>query len=167
MSGRQFIWARAGGTFILTAGSTETNEAYNEDLLEEFENEYGADIVGSTVTRIRGVIAVYPEQGATNPAMPIFGIRRYGERVSPNNLDNLASEPGPFSGPHADWMMYLPVFMSIEIPYQSREIVVDVKANRKIEELGQSLMLSAEQDPAIGTEAYNVVFALSIGLKLP
>lgn len=161
---RQFIWARYATSLIVPAEG-----GINRDILEDFEAEYGADLVGATVVRIRGIIALKPpaDEGGAHVVIGA-GIRTYGERNTPSNADNLASEPGPFSGPHADWMMYRPIYMADVIPYIEREVEIDVKANRKIEELGQSLMISLEQFPGSeATKAYDAFVNLSLGLKLP
>jgi hypothetical protein len=163
---RQFIWARYATSLIVP-----TEGGINRDILEDFEAEYGADLVGATVVRIRGIIALSTPSGEQGSDVVVAaGIRVYGERNTPSNSDNLASEPGPFSGPHADWMMYKPIFMGTTLGYVEREVEIDVKANRKIEELGQSLMISLEQDSAASTAAntaYDAFVNLSLGLKLP
>ena len=49
---RKFVWART--QHIFAVGSDQRN--YGVDLLQQFQQEYGAQLLGATVVRIRGFI---------------------------------------------------------------------------------------------------------------
>ena len=57
---RKFVWARWSGV-LNPAGQAvdDPNGPSAVNVLSQFENAYGADIIGSTVVRARG--AIYPD----------------------------------------------------------------------------------------------------------
>ncbi len=165
---RKFVWARTTGVLV---GPSETGA----DLLDVFQTEYGAQLVGATVMRIRGYIR--PNVVATSVVTGHCGIIV----ESDNELnDQNALQQGPSARPHDDWLAWLPwlVDNSTGVPALSRVAetswnfnaspwAVDIKSSRKIEELGQGLHLWYDFVAGGGEPTPPVDYDLSIGLKLP
>jgi len=134
------------------------------DLLAEFEINYGAQLIGCTVARVRGKITARP-QVATTPANPFL---IFGALVM--NEEGAGVDVYPISEPHADWMFYEPCFVlnrdvSTAGDFSTSQVhcEVDIKSMRKIEELNQSLLLRA-QSPDVG---WDVSVSLSVLVLLP
>lgn len=163
---RKWVWARSSGEGL--APDVPIN------LLEEFQAEYGAQLLGATVMRIRG----YCE--------PFFGVAAPGNTLSRGVFGIIVEEDQelvtpppdklPNARPHDNWLAWLPWAAAGQDPgpaanglttgnAQASPYAVDVKAARKIEELGQGLHLWPEI-VAPGTEPV-WHYDLSIGLKLP
>lgn len=81
--------------------------------------------------------------------------------------NSISTEEGPLTSPHRDWMAYQSTILDSITPgnYLVDRQTIDVKASRKMEELGQTLVLSLEHDAA--ATAVTVKHVLSVGLKLP
>lgn len=160
---RKFIWARH---FFVGAGAVPA--ATGSDLLSQFEQDYGAQLIGCTITRIRGYAFAAPSDAADN-TIDAF---RMGIRVTSGNLDLSTTTPeqGPFADENADWMAWLP-FCSVYLgglPYGDgvlNAMRVDVQSQRKIEELGERLVLF--QESGGGSVTWARGWDLSIGIKLP
>jgi hypothetical protein len=152
------VWARSSGAQTLgAAGVGRLN------LLAAFETLYGAQLIGCTVMRIRGVI---------NTASPglAAGAGNWGRmaaKVEAVQAAPLTAGDGPFTSEHDDWMMFEPfVHIGAVAATQCDGRVIDVKSARKLDELGQELTLWTEAragNPVSFTWAWD----LSIGLKLP
>ena len=165
---RKWVWARSMGTGIVAApDGGALFGGFTTDLLEEFKAGYGADPVGVTVSRIRGQILYSPGPVATQETQNAVIAARIATEPFGEN------EEVPHQVPHADWFMWYPTLSTTHFlqdsqlngnVYQER-IDVDVKANRKLEELAQGLVLAASHD-TIGVAA-EFTWNLSIGLKLP
>jgi hypothetical protein len=85
----------------------------------------------------------------------VIGIRVFNE----SSLATLTTTQGPIASPYDDWMVRLPHLPKTDgINYMS----LDGQAARKMEELGQGLVLAFD---AITATTFN--YDLSIGLKLP
>lgn len=157
---RQFIWVRKFDQ--LEVDSFTVNGV---DLLEDFRNEPGATHLGATIMRIRGFIIPLAPGGSGRLGGAI------GLRVGSTGLDPTRLENSPSDAAEADWMAWLPFLrdsaanpVNVGWNSQAEPYAVDVKANRKVQEHGQTLwMLSS---PA-GSEAVSYQYNLSIGLKLP
>ena len=97
-----------------------------------------------------------------------------GFRIDAWNEDPLDVDNNPFAQPDEDWMGWLPYFhyrpvgadLRSEITWnaQASPYAVDIKAQRKLEELNQTLWMFFTP-PGEGVITYN--WDLSIGLKLP
>lgn len=80
---------------------------------------------------------------------------------------NLAANGGPIGAPHEDWFMYEPWLTTSGaggLIDTDGGLVIDVKSNRKLEELGQQLLLSVQCPAGI---TFDVAMQLSILLMLP
>jgi hypothetical protein len=147
---RKFVWARR----LILGAAVGANTAVFSDLLSDFQTALGADALGVTVVRVRGG---WNYQGGQ---ILIAGIRimtqsDFATMVSPGQ--------GPAADQYADWMGYFPVFRNgAPADFQSQEI--DIQSSRKLEELGQGLLLSVS-NPTLDPSVFNM--DLSIGLKLP
>lgn len=155
---RKFVWARTAGGAIVTAPDGNQFNGYARDLLIDFKNAYGADILGATIMRIRGVVRWDTGAIAENETQQgAMGVRVYTE-------PNIQTAVGVRENPHADWMLYEP-FLGNQLDDEHQYRTIDAKANRKLEELGQGLLLSFQHN-TVGVAA-GVAWNLSVGLKLP
>jgi len=153
---RKMVWARSQTTGV----TVPTVDGIQLNLLSNFETEYGANLIGATVVRIRGAVVLAPQVAGNSSA--IFAVR-----VS-NDADATAGG-GPFDSPYADWMAFEP-FVTVDSgtldptgdsPLTGR--LIDVRAQRKLEEINEQLtawIQSANQAHTFGAH-------LSILLKLP
>ena len=143
---RKKIWARR----MIVQSELQPGETQHSLLLWDFEEMYGAQLIGCTVARIRGFIEVV----GTPPGGLIYGIRV----VTARTVDDIPQGLGPGSEPHADWMTWDVV--SVQEPFYR----FDVKAMRKFEELGQQLVLSVE---SAGTNPVTWTAGVSVLVLLP
>lgn len=159
---RKFVWARSFGFLGSDTGQ------FGVDLLGNFQQEYGAQLVGATVVRIRGFIS--PGQ---TPLQGTYG-GVYGIIVDTDNTILDDSRNAVEQREHDDWLAYLPyTIQGVEnrpgnvatSNANANEWAVDIKSSRKVQELGQSLFLFRET-PSLGS-APGMEWHLSIGLKLP
>lgn len=151
---RKFIWARRTYTNqVLVAGVNWLN------LLDQFEAEYGAQLLGATVMRIRGTLAF--EAAVTAPVLSGAGILVSTDEDISDGVDE-----GPVNEPHKDWMAYQPIILSNVSAAANRfDWELDVKSNRRMEELGQGLALVV--DNGIAATTIDMTGAVSVGVKLP
>lgn len=160
---RKFVWDRTSGTVVGAADGTGT---IGVDLLSAFRDQPGATHLGATVTRIRGFI--YPESAGDVPAF-FAGVA--GFRIDSWNESAVDLTNQPFAMPDEDWLGWLPYSIDTSAgPQQSYANwnegggwAVDIKAQRKLEELNQTLWMFVTVPPT-GVVNYNYI--LSVGLKL-
>lgn len=152
---RKFIWDRHAGS-IATTG-------FGVDLLAPFRAQPGATHLGATIMRIRGF--VYPNS-VSDTKIGVIGFR-----VDSWNEDPTDSQNQPSVQPDEDWLGWLPFFQEPGAPLegtatwnqQASPWAVDIKANRKLEELNQTLWMFVDQ-PDTNQNDYS--YNLSIGMKL-
>lgn len=169
---RKTVWAREAGTFQLTTGDPFNATAV--DLLASFEARYGADPIGTTLLRVRGIYAL--ASGSTAGVPAVVGIRI----GSDHDAALTSSEQNPMTnGEYLDWLSYEP-FITGEFdpgtastnsfsswvggPVTNR--VIDVKAKRKLTELDETIILNMGSDTASETTITGH-FVLSMLLALP
>lgn len=160
---RKFVWDRTRGVIGSSLAGTLPRGV---DLLESFRNQPGGTHLGATVSRVRGYI--YPEADSAVPAV-FFGCSAM--RIDSWNEDPVDLANVPFDSPDEDWMAWLPYVQDNSAGPQFAHgnwnpgggWAVDVKAQRKLEELNQTLWLFT-QPP--GTGQVNYIYDLSVGLKL-
>lgn len=141
------------------------------DLLGVFESQYGADLIGVTIDRIR---LSWFNGTATTP-LSASAAAAVGIRVMDGQTSNLITSGstsqslGPFSDPHADWMAWDAQGVGLlsdttERPGTNIFRELDVKSSRKLDELGESLIMTMEH-----THASTVTFTwmASILVLLP
>lgn len=151
------MWARSTNieTVVPVAGS-------KLNLLAQFETDYGANLIGATVTRVRGLITASPNVSTAASNLVVAA------RVS--NDAELAAGSGPIDQPHLDWSMWEPFifrFGGITQVDANRTFdfsrVVDVKSQRKVEEVNEEFAIWLQPTG----QAWTVSWQLSILLKLP
>lgn len=153
---RKFIWDRTFGT--TAAGATGV------DLLAPFRTQPGASHLGATIMRVRGYVLPL-EAGTSTAAAGVAGIR-----VDTWNESTTEPANQPVLQPDADWMAWLPwnILTNSTHPvvtwnFQASPWAVDVKSNRKLEELNETLWLFLDQN---GGATRQYAYHLSIGMKL-
>lgn len=157
---RKFVWDRTFGNLVVSESG-----ALGVDLLAAFRDQPGATHLGATITRIRGHILPV---GAVDGPDLIGGT--IGFRIDSWNEDPTDTTNAPTQQPDEDWMGWMPFVNSASAPvqaswnYQANQWAVDIKAQRKLEELNQTLWMFVER-PAGNTVTYH--YNLSVGLKLP
>lgn len=151
---RKLIWARTLLRVNLNSegdgGATGFNEPTRFYPLDDFENAYGANLIGCTVERIRGRLTVV--NGAT--ALARTTAVRVGFRITdkvetePTGVGSLFDPSAQTGGAHDDWFGWTSL---LAVPAASRldngpglaSSIVDHKVARKITELGSALELAA------------------------
>lgn len=145
---RRLFWARR----------TELNQfqaadlAQSNNLLEDFEGAYGADLFGFTITRIVGFYTWWaPNTTATSTTFTVSaGIRVDDESEIAGSTDTEQVARLPINDQFVDWMYArnnLGATQSTsaptgpDVPFQiSRNMVeLDLRSQRRLDELGQSL----------------------------
>lgn len=165
---RKFVWARSFGILATGAGTP-----LGLDLLGNFQSEYGAQLIGSTVVRIRGYIAPTAIGGGAD-SLGFGGV--WGIIIGRDNDDYTDPLMAVEQREHDDWLAYLP--WAVQNPNLAQEqllssnvdaspFAVDIKSQRKIEELGQTLQLWRTQLDGGDVDWTGWEWHLSIGLKLP
>lgn len=156
---RKFIWHREAGGFQPSADPP----AFGSDLLALFRDQPGATHLGATVMRVRGWI--YPIVTDPPPQQELIaGLRvdTWDQAVDTNRVS-------PFQGFDEDWMAWFPYYnpegigTNVTGNIYASPFAVDVKANRKIEELNQTLWLFGSDSSGTST---SWIYNLSIGMKL-
>jgi len=154
---RKFVWARSAPGGLTAIGTTTA-----ANLLAQFETAYGANLIGATVVRIRGLLIVEPPATAADHQLVI------GVKVTEGAAGAQATISGPLEAPNDDWMLYEPFMTSATPTGYSQSLdplrrVIDVKSSRKIEEMGQQLTIAADAD----VTSWELSWHLSVGLLLP
>lgn len=179
MARRKLIWARMAPAITslgrVAGGVGQTVET--QDLLQTYRTMAGITRgpVGLTVMRIRLQIS-YTAVGV-NGVSGDFGVHGlyYGIRVEDFNaalLQETTEVPdyGPQLDPHADWMAWGRV--QAVATYPTDNIIatadVDVRSMRKIDELGQTLVLALQTTVASASQTtVNCLASTSVLLALP
>ena len=154
---RKFVWART--QHIFAVGSDQRN--YGVDLLQQFQQEYGAQLLGATVVRIRGFILPFMTETFAGTVSGTSGII-----VDSNDADFEVGGPNdgnnntPLVRDHDDWLAWLPwAFTSqattgyIDVATWNQTAspwAVDIKSSRKIEELGETLWMFNNMPANVG-----------------
>lgn len=163
------VWARTGGDLTPPAAGTAV------DLLETFRAD-GGSTIGATVTRTRLSLALNWNQlraGETVTRL-VMGVL-VDQRDQPE-----AQVPRPAVELHADWMHWAPYpavssgslawpTLGEDVTNTATSLTIDIKSQRKCEELGDTLW--AVFDPTFpgGTPVteLNISWSASVLLKLP
>lgn len=174
---RRLFWARTHGLQDLTTADS----ASTGDLLNDFQTQYGADLFGFTVTRIRGHISVQVagQPDVSSPYNLSYGIRVDDESEITGGTDANQQDRLPANDPFADWMYIrnlwaiAPGSTSVEPSpttqlFQNR-VEIDIRSQRRLDELGQSLFQYVGVDGGVpdGFEAVNFYWDLHILCKRP
>jgi hypothetical protein len=148
---RKFIWARRS----IVAAAVGANASVFSDLLASFQAMYGADVVGSTIVRIRGKVH-------HNFDYAVLAVRT----MTQSTFATLGAANGPITDSGADWMGWVPLLTdSATAAAEGKIVEFDIKSNRKMEEVGQGLLLGFQNGTALAGAQFTA--DLSIGLMLP
>lgn len=171
---RRLFWAQTNTVF--NAGPTAAPVPMAPlDLLTGFQEDYGADLFGFTITRIRGLIRfAYDNTDVVERHDASFGIRVADERAVLNSdgseVDQINLSPS--GDPHADWMWIYndthytaTAATSSTYPQYLREI--DIKAQRRLDELGRSLFMFGAFAVADFQSFVNMTISLRVLCKRP
>lgn len=170
---RRLIWARSQDLFQPPAGLPAAGTAV--DLLAQFRAD-GGNSMGCTVTRVRLDIGFQ----INNPgAVNLTSQDQLAAGVIVDQIQaNQAEVPRPGAEEHADWMYWRrsPYTTNPEsaVPYGTGTApvyhmvwTVDIKSQRKIEELGQTLWLVLDPSYSTGVPIVGVNANSSVLLRLP
>lgn len=160
---RKLVWARALQPF--SALNAQVAQApIRVDLLSSFEAALSSSLIGCTIMRMRG--ALWVQQGsAGGVASNIVFAARVGDFTELTGGSTADQNPCTAA---SDWFMYEPMAHRTAASYGDdlSGRLVDVRSHRKLDELGQSLLLFAGGDAAAASTV-NFGFALSILVALP
>lgn len=152
---RDMFWARRTGTLALDAN----NQASIISLLGPFNQAYGANLFGFTVTRIRGHFTHYAP-GTVEPSTSYrlsLGIRKderidastaAGDVVGIADQDSEQAVKQPYLDPYSDWMYVRNAFgivgstgdqTATQVQVGLNRVELDVKSQRKFSELNETL----------------------------
>jgi len=163
---RRMIWARtltSTGVGIPIAGA-------QIDLLDGFRvSNGGAQPIGSTITRVRIDLTMQvPGAFVPNDAL-VCGL------IIDQATGILTEVPQPVTDRHADWMWWRR--LSLVNPHSTSDqdatgplatsYEIDVRAQRKMEELGETLWFSAQAAGGSAVDRILLTTAFSVLLKLP
>lgn len=176
---RRMFWARE----LIDETVSFTDRAQIVDLLLRFSTEYGADLFGFTVTRIVGNLTYWQDSADPDGGEPqgvSVGIR-VEDRASVQAIDTSAERLTtiPASDPFSDWMYvtnrYYNGFAGGTIGSVQSLIStenrweIDLKAQRRLDELGQSLYLYLGQigTPEATSSALRIMGDINVLCKRP
>ena len=160
---------------------------FNGLPLNNFETLYGANLIGATVMRVRGVISATLVGPTTPVNAQAYAAIRCGMRVTDHSdvaFGDYQVGAMFLNQAHADWFMFEPFMLDnagtiaastdeVDTTAASEIRHVDVKARRKIEELEDTLEFlvgappPASAQPPENTAGVRVRWDLSILVALP
>lgn len=154
---RKFIWAR----LFISDAVTDLASPTFFDALDLVQTAIGADLIGSTIVRIRGNLLATNADATTGSTL-VTAMRV----MTTSTFAGLTQANGPATDENADWMMYeaFNLTASGNETYGSQRKEIDVRSSRKLEEVGQSLLFAMQ---GTTTSDVQTLGLLSLGLKLP
>lgn len=178
---REFEWVHSAGAEVVPFGEGVPGTG-SWDLLAGARSRWGEGALrGATVVSVKGYIAPVPTNGYTG-LVDMFGT--FGIRVTESTLpdpEDLEEFPTPTGIEEQSWQFLssfhlfepelwgtLPPDMTISTAHPtSSPWVVDVRSNRRIKQIGQTLgLFVAGGSPPPGTSDTNIYWSLRVGLKL-
>lgn len=177
---RKLIWARHAFGVVVGVGGT-----FSSFPLGILEAQYGAQLIGATIMRVRGVITC-TITNSIPPTAQAYAAIRIGLRVTDHA--DLAPQDygvGAMYGnqAHADWFMFEPFMLDnagvatldeeVDTTAASEIRHIDVRARRKIEELDQTVEMligapaPGSTNPPESTAQVRVRGDLSLLVALP
>lgn len=170
---RKFVWARASGTLSPAAavgGVPPFAPPVATDLLAPFEAAYGASLIGCTIVRIRGAIQMIDTPAADTRVRVTVNVGSATEVARAQLASDNAYDASTAA---LDYMVHEPFIL----PNSSSGLdsgdplgrMIDVKSMRKIEEMGDALILRASASSLVAAASgdFDLMYDLSIGIKLP
>lgn len=172
---RMFVWARSSGSLV--AGEGATPPTGGVDLLQSVRERYGgAEFRGATVVTVKGYLK--PDDQGVGGGFTGRTAMRVGPEGDPNVAPADIGRMGPGapgvglqedSSPEYDWMGWFPHAITegdASPPASWNRAAspwgIDLQSARRMEELGQSLLMFYSS----GTAGTAVLYDLSIGIKL-
>jgi len=155
---RKMIWA----DMFVSGVALATGTVVAFDAMAGFNAAYGADLLGATVTRIRQTFTGRFSDGSWG----VGQTARLGWLKGASTLDNVDMDP--IASPYLDWMFnksYDFSVVSISNPPDFWRYEVDLKAQRKMEELQETLHFVVRNNSVLETLDFNS--HARILLKLP
>lgn len=169
-SRRRLFWARRNGLISFPEG----NLGSQQDLLSTFQAAYDADLFGFTVTRVVGHYTwwVSEAQAVSTTFNLSVGIR-IDEQVDTTGItDERQQNRLPANDPFADWM-YVRNNLGVaggttseNAPYRNT-VELDLRSQRRLDELGQSLFLFAGHAGSYAGSDTHFWYDLNILCKRP
>lgn len=145
---RRLIWAENYNSVTIS----DDNQAGVGNLLSQFENALGAEMLGYTVTRILGEYSWWSSGGSQVDAVRFFhGGIRVGDDVTMDQVDEDVEDQAVARAPYSDWMYrrVTPWVQTAGVEQQTQAFynrqVIDIRSKRRIDELGQGLYFSWNQ----------------------
>jgi len=170
-SRRRLFWARFDGQQTFTTG----NDGLVVNLLADFETAYGADLFGFTITRIVGNFTHASNAGTAAAGYTLgVGLRIEDEQsVSNTNTDAEQIALAPQNDQFSDWMFARVMHGAVTgatdyaLALQESRYEIDLRSQRRLDELGQSLylMAAASREPLTSDVDFN--YSLNILCKRP
>lgn len=170
---RKVVFAR----YITTLSNQTAGTAITFVPLADFETEYGAQLLGATIVRIRGTITVRNRGQVTASPLADFA---YGLMVSDIQVQDMAAQhPNPGfqtanNDRFASWMwiesFHIPTPIATVVgdaalnPWVQRDF--DVRAKRVLRQLEDQLILGIWPGTA-ATNNLDIGIAMSIAVALP
>jgi len=152
------VWGRIGSTLTI-AGTTPVQE----DLLGILKVQLGAGVLGSTVSRVRLTMGAARTAGSTVTANFFVGVK-----VGDSLVEAVDQDPSTATG--LDWMFWRKCFMAEDnaggalASLHANAWEFDIKAMRKMQEVGQTLWLVLGNADA---DSFTVQYGASVLLLLP
>lgn len=154
---RKLVWARQGQSPSTTLAF---GTAVLIPLLTGFQLAYGADPIGATVRRIRGNISMRTGS-ASFSLQATVGIGVFPQAST-------SASVSPAGSPHLDWMFYRQFFVEPVVTGEFGQVMmydIDVRSQRKMEELGEDLIMVIQNTHPSSNLAY--AYHTSVLLALP
>jgi len=151
------VWARS-----LVTDLTVPTAGVIIDPLSSFATDYGANLVGATVIRVRGWTSASPNV-STGPSSMVLA-------ATVGNDAEVAVGGGPIDQPYRDWAMYEPYLFrfagitTVDVPSRmGLGRAIDVKSMRKVEEINEEYRFWVQAN----LQSWTISWNLSLLLKLP
>lgn len=166
------FWVRTNNQFAASAA----NSAGIVDVLAGFNTAYGADLFGFTITRIVGNMTMTSSD--TAPAPPYMwsvGLRvEDGSTIAAVNTDAEQRTLAPDEDPYSDWMYatnrhgFSTSEGNVGLSSGPNRWEIDIRSQRRLDELGQSLYLFTGADLGGGlVETTQLSYDLNVLCKRP
>lgn len=170
---RKTIWARASGVMVNTSLIFPLLQIPTQvDLLAPFEAAYGAQLLGCTISRIRGnLVNVQATNALLLQERVTFHVTDQNDTVRPLTGGDNAYDVAAGS---LDYFGFYPLVAPLDsatttalVPgTEPCSLMIDIRSSRKITELNQSLVMRLSTKAAQALQC-SVAYDLSILVTLP
>lgn len=164
------MWARDQASVNVTAAVAPALAAPTRiDFLQDFVTAYGASIIGTTVVRVRGLVVANSGADGNNATIRMCGYIGDANDIvrGPNANDNAFDS----NSVGKDYFLFEPFFCPDTAVFgltggDGTVRLIDVKAQRKLEEVSQRLVIDVSAAASVATTV-NFGYDLSVLLMLP